>query len=308
MDSDEIGVNMLKFSMYFNIFSFDFIYSPGYYDSNETTEYFNIPEENKFLLKLDFTLPYINFGFNGYIDTSLAWSVGATFCVNATDQLIFYSDIALKGNEEIYRLIKQDDILYKDMYKYKWEKYRKFGFSGVLFGMNFTPGSVLNIIVELYFNSNGLFPHQQKEFFYNLNDINSYQKDPQTISISSSLPDSIKNNLKSIRNEQKEGYGDYYYGVLGDSILSYNAFDYGILFLFIRISKDNISSTGLDLSLSSFIYILDGSGMLTPSIRYNFLKYFALEVLANIFLGYKGSLFGEMPLIAELKVLFEIKL
>jgi|GEM_PF-4385358 len=307
-DYDEVGVNMIDLSVYFPIVNLSIIYSPGFPGSNETTEYLNIQEEQCFFGVINFRVPYVNFGFNGFIDTSLKWSIGSSVAVNASDSLIIYSDFKIKGNEKIKRLIKKDDILYEDMHEYEWEETERYGFEGVIFGINFTPGTYFNIILEIYFNSSGMTPPEQKEYYDYLCDINNYHENPQSISIPDGVPSFIEKELKKTKKEQEEGYADYYYGVLGDSMTEYNVFDLGMLFLFFQVSKDDIASTGLDLYIGFFIYLLDGSTMLIPKIRYNFLKYFVFEINANIYLGYKGSLFGEMPHMADIQFLLEIKI
>ena len=294
---DEVGVNMLKLSAYFPFADINFIYSPGIPVDSGVKDDFNIQSEQKFFISAEFKVPKVDFGFNFYLDTNLKWAAGTIVTVTASDDLILYTNLALRSKEKVNRLVKLDSVLYQDMNEYEWDNsYIDLSFSGVLFGMNFTPSSLFTIIAELYFNSAGLNPVEEKAFFKNLEDINKFNKSPE-------YPEMAPNS-----QQLKNNFSGYYLGILGDSMTNYDVFDLGMFFIFIQVGKDNICSTGLDLSLSSFIYLFDGSGMLLPKIKYNFLKFFALELSSNIYLGCKGSMFGELPYSASFSLTFEIKI
>ncbi len=294
---DEVGVNMLKITAYFPFADINFIYSPGIPVKDNTKDYFNIQDEQRFFTGVNFKVPNVDFGFNFYLDTSLKWAAGTTVTVTAYDDLIIYTNLALRSNEPVRRLARLDKKLYGNMHEYEWKKYYcSLSFSGVLFGMNFTPASLFNIICEIYFNSSGLDPKAGKNFFDNIDDINENNESPE-------YPKAASNAIKL-----KDQFKGYYLGILGSSMKKFDTFETGMFYAFIQIGKDDIASTGLDLSLGAFIYLLDGSGMLIPKIRYNFLKYFAVQLSSNIYLGYKGSMFGEMPYIASFLVTMEIKI
>jgi len=297
VDSDDVGVNMLKFSAYFPIVSFDLIYSPGIPDESDVTKMFNIQKEQKFATKIDFNLRKVNFNINGFIDTNLKWALGANISVNVTDEIILYSDIALKGKEKKYKITKNDEKLYGDMNKYEIVSTEKMvDFSGVLLGINYTPKSVITIYGELYFNTNGFLPDEQKNFFDNINDMNKNFHNPE-------YPEFLPNG-KDIRTNFKY----YYLGKLGESFKIYDIFNLGAFYFFTQIGKDDIAKTGIDLSLSAFIHLFDGSTMLIPKIRYNFLKYFSFEMNSTLFLGYEKSLIGEVPYFGTFKILLEVRL
>jgi len=204
MGSDDVGVNMLKFSAFFPMVNFDIIYSPGFPDTNDTTEFFSIQKEQRFFGKVDVKLDYVDFSLNGYVDTALYWSVGSTIAVDVNDNLILYNDLVLNGKDKYKRLVKQSDKLFGDMCKYNWEEFERIGFKGVLFGMNYSHQSAVDIIAEVYFNSNGINPFEQKELFSNLKNVNKYYKSPETLVIPSGLPSTVEESLKQTKEYQKE--------------------------------------------------------------------------------------------------------
>lgn len=297
LDYDDCGVNMLKFSVYFPMVSLDLIYSPGIYEENEITKMFNIQKEHKFASKVDFNLKKVNFNVNGYVDTNLKWSAATSISVNINDEIILYSDLALKGKEKKLKIEKSDEILYGNMNKYEVKEIEKIvDFSGVLFGINYTPKSILTIYGELYFNTNGFFPDEQKEFFTNYYKIKNNYENPQ-------YPEFAPNS-----EEIKTNFKYYYMGKLGEAALKYDAFNLGAFYYYTQIGKDNIAGVGLDLSLSAFISLFDGSALLSPKVKYTFLKYFSVAIDSSLFLGTEKSLIGEIPFIASFKIILEAKL
>lgn len=297
LDYDDVGVNMLKFSMYFPILSFDLIYSPGIYNENEITKMFNIQKEQKFAAKIDFNFKKVNFNINGYFDTNLKWCAATSISVNISDEIILYSDLALKGKETKLLIKKSEEKLYGNMYKYEIEEIEKsIDFSGVLLGINYTPKSILTMYGELYFNTNGLFPDEQKTFFTNLYEMKHNYENTEYPELAPNS-DQLRSNFKY-----------YYMGKLGNTARKYDAFNLGAFYYYTQIGKDDIAGTGLDLSLSAFICLFDGSALLNTKIKYSFLKYFSITLDSNLFLGYEKSLIGELPFIAVFKIVVEAKL
>ena len=304
IDYDDIGVNMLKFSMYFPIVNFYLIYSPGSYQENNITKMFNIQTEQRFAAKVDFSFKKVNFNINGYIDTSTdsdghpfpKWALGASISVNVTDELILYSDLALTSKERKLSLRKEDKKLYGNMNEYTIvENQKHIDFSGVLIGINYSPKAWFTVYGELYFNTNGLFPDEQKELFNNLEEVSYNYHNPE-------YPE-FAPNANDIRIKIRK----YYLDKVGGVAIKYDAFRLGAFYFFTQIRKENIASTGLDLSLSTFIHLFDGSSLIMPAIKYKFLKYFSVELISNLFLGYEKSLMGEMFYLGNIRLVLEAK-
>ena len=295
IDYDDYGPNILKFSLFFPYINFDIVYSPGIPNENEYTKFFNIQREQKILTSLNFSVPYVDFGFNGYFDTSFqnnsfGWALGTTFSANVNNDIVIYGDFLLNGNGQYKRFVKKDDFLFGDMAKYEWQTNYKIGFVGEI-GINYTPNSLFNIISELYVNTYGLTPKEQKEMTTNFKEVKKNYQNPEVPTLD--FLDIFKNHYK---------------GVMGDSLHTFDPFDLGMFYFFTKFGKDNIASSGVDLSISTLTHLFDGSTMVIPKVSYTFLKYFTVDFSCELYLGYEGSLFGEIPFLGTLSTMFEIKL
>lgn len=290
------GANMVKFSMYFPYINFDIIYSPGSVVDNDTTAYFHIPKEQRFYTMLNCNLPQTDFGFNGYFDSDLQWGAGTTVSVTVYDDLILYSDFSVQNYNPKKRLVKKDEYLYDDMKMYEWEETQSISFTGTLLGINFSPKSIISMYTEIFYNSNGFSRDEQSIYFDAIQDIKKNYKNP-------SYP-SMAPNADSI----KQQFTLYYFGLLAQSLASYDAVSMGSLFIFSRVGKSDIASSGVELLLSSLTSCFDGSTLLIPQISYNFLKYCSIRLYSNIFIGYPGALFGEIPYVGTINFEVELKL
>lgn len=293
---DEAGANMFKISMFFPMVNFDIIYSPGSVYENETAYFFGADKSQKFYTMLNFNFPHISFGFNCYIDTDLFTGGGFTISANIHKDMVIYSDFSVNNYEKRKRLVKENHVLYGDMYYYNWDESERLNFRSSILGINLSPGGLFQIYTELFFNSNGLTPDEQKNYIRELSSIKKHYEKP--LSPMSGMP---------VDNYSKD-FSAYYKGKLGESLRNYDPAGMSMLLLYTSIGKSDIASKGINLKLSTLTSCFDGSTVLVPEFSFDFFKYISFSLKGEIYLGYSGALFDESPYAGSVKAEISLKL